>query len=226
MSDSSCQRRPGCPAGDRRQDAVALLAEVADRLAAKPISGVGLDGDGNLRMLRVDRNGLAQIAGASYYSYVVWRDLLAAAVAYEEGDTAPLLRLGAEHISDDAGAADPPSFSDPLYLAVTCHDYPQLWDPSTPIAQRAEVAAARLGGYPVGTFTPFTAQSWTSLEYEGPLACLKWPSPVAGQPPEPAGARYPRVPTLVLNGDLDTITSSSGAKVVAETGSLAPGSSR
>lgn len=212
----ACQRRPGCPASDRREDPVALLGDVYKKLAAKPVSGVGLDGDGNVVVLRVDGNGLAQIAGASYYSYVVWRDLLAAAVAYQEGDTAPLLRLGAEHISEDGGAADPPAFSDPLYLAVTCHDYPQLWDLNTPMAQRAELAAARLGGYPPGTFTPFTAQSWTSLEYEGPLACLKWPSPAAGQPPEPAGARYPKVPTLVLNGDLDTITASSGAKVVAD----------
>jgi pimeloyl-ACP methyl ester carboxylesterase len=212
----TCQRRPGCPAGERREDAIALLSAAARKLAAKPISGVSLDGDGNLRVLRVDEDGLAQIAGASYYSYVVWRDLLAAVVAYEDGDNAPLLRLGAEHIYGDVGAADPPSFSDPLYLAVTCHDYPQLWDPDTPIALRAEEAAARLGGYPVGTFTPFTAEAWTSLEYEGPLACMKWPSPAAGQPPEPAGARYPKVPTLVLNGDLDTITASSGAKVVAE----------
>ncbi len=212
----TCQRRPGCPAGERREDAVALLAETARKLDAKPISGVGLDGDGNLQVLRIDQDGLAQIAGASYYSYVVWRDLLAAAVAYDMGDETPLLRLGAEHIYGDVGEADPPSFSDPLYLAVTCHDYPQLWDPETPIPLRAEEAAARLGGYPVGTFTPFTAEAWTSLEYEGPLACLKWPSPTAGQPPEPANAKYPKVPTLVLNGDLDTITSSSGAKVVAD----------
>ena len=212
----SCQRRPGCPAAERREDAVALLASGGAKARGEADQRIGLDGDGNPRVLRVDQDGLAQIAGASYYSYVVWRDLLAAVVAYEEGDNAPLLRLGAEHIYGDAGAADPPSFSDPLYLAVTCHDYPQLWDPDTPIALRAEEAAARLGGYPLGTFTPFTAEAWTSLEYEGPLACMKWPSPAAGQPPEPANARYPRVPTLVLNGDLDTITASSGARVVAE----------
>lgn len=210
-----CQRRPGCPAAQTREDAVALLQRTARRLSARPVRGFGLDGDGNLRPVTLDDDALAQIAGSSYYSYAVWKDILAAAVALDRGDAVPMLRLGAEHLSFDAGEAVPADFSDPLYLAVTCHDYPQLWSPDTPIAKRAEEVAARLGGYPLGTFTPFTAESWTSYPYEGPLACLRWPSPTGGQSPEPPDAEYPRVPTLVLNGDLDTITASSGAKVVA-----------
>jgi len=211
----TCQRRPGCPAAELHQDAVALLRKTARRLAVRPVRGFGLDADGALRPVTLTDSALAQIAGSSYYSYPVWKDLLAAAVSLDHGDAAPMLRLGAEHLDFDAGEAVPAEFSDPLYLAVTCHDYPQLWDPDTPIALRAEAAAARLRNYPPGTFTPFTAKAWTSYPYEGPLACLRWPSPVAGEPPEPPDAVYARIPTLVLNGDLDTITASSGAKVVA-----------
>ena len=210
-----CQRRPGCPAAQRREDAVALLQKTARRLAANPVRGFGLDGDGHLQPVTLTDSTLAQIAGSSYYSYAVWKDILAAAVSLDEGDPTPMLRLGAEHLGYEAGEAVPTEFSDPLYLAVTCHDYPQLWDPGTPISLRAEQVAARLGGYPPGTFTPFTAKAWTSYPYEGPLACLRWPSSAGGQPPEPADVVYPSVPTLLLNGDLDTITASSGARVVA-----------
>ena len=210
-----CQRRPGCPAAEQHQDAVALLQKTAERLALKPVHGFGIDGDGHLRPVTLTDSALAQIAGSSYYSYAVWKEILAAAVSLDAGDPTPMLRLGAEHLAFEAGEAIPADFSDPLYLAVTCHDYPQLWDPDTPIALRTEEVAARLGGYPPGTFTPFTAKAWTSYPYEGPLACLRWPSAAGGQPPEPADAVYPRVPTLVLNGDLDTITASSGARVVA-----------
>ena len=210
-----CQRRPGCPAAELHQDAVALLQKTARRLAVDPVRGFGLDSDGHLRPVTLTDSALAQIAGSSYYSYPVWKDILAAAVSLDNGDTAPMLRLGAEHLAFEAGEAEPSQFSDPLYLAVTCHDYPQLWDPATPIPLRAEEAAARLDSYPPGTFTPFTAKAWTSYPYEGPLSCLRWPSPAGGEPPEPPGAVYERIPTLVLNGDLDTITASSGAKVVA-----------
>lgn len=210
-----CQRRPGCPAAELHQDAVALLQKTARRLTVRPVRGFGLDSDGALRPVTLTDSTLAQIAGSSYYSYPVWKDILAAAVSLDHGDPTPMFRLAAEHLDYDAGEAVPAEFSDPLYLAVTCHDYPQLWSPDTPIARRAEEAAARLGNYPPGTFTPFTAKAWTSYPYEGPLACLRWPSPVAGEPPEPVDAVYGKVPTLVLNGDLDTITASSGAKIVA-----------
>jgi hypothetical protein len=116
----------------------------------------------------------------------------------------------------DAGGEDPPSFSESLYLAVTCHDYPQLWDPNTPIKDRSKEIDARLADYPDGAFTPFTGKAWTGTDYEGWLACREWPSPVRVVPPDPPGADYPDVPTLVLNGDLDTITTSAQAAVVAD----------
>ncbi|MFN0154647.1 MAG: alpha/beta fold hydrolase [Gaiella sp.] len=211
----TCRRSPGCPAAERREDAVALVGRLARLVRRSAVVGVAPDGDGNRRRMRVDETVLAQVAGSSYYSYPVWRDLLAAAEAALRGDTAPLLRLAAEHVIDDVGIAQPALFSDPTYLAVTCHDYPQLWEPETRVGDRVEEVRARLASYPPGTFAPFSAAAWTGGSYEGPLSCIEWPSPAAGQPPQHEGAAYPDVPTLVLNGDLDTITSSAGARVVA-----------
>lgn len=212
----SCARRPGCPAAQRRTDPVALVARFADRVRARPIVGWAPDYDGALRRVRLDEDVLVQTIGASYYSYPLWRDLLAAIVAAQRGDSRPILRLAAEHRLSTASSA-PASFSEALYLAVVCHDYPQLWSPETPIARRPVEARARVAAYPRGTFTPFSAQAWTGVEIEGALACLRWPTPVAGPPPLPPDAVFPSVPTLVLNGDLDTITASSGARRVART---------
>ena len=214
----SCQRRPGCPAaraarGRGRADRRGCATSSRRSRSA----GSGSTATATCGCCASTQDGLAQIAGASYYSYVVWRDLLAAVVAYEEGDDAPLLRLGAEHIYGDAGAADPPSFSDPLYLAVTCHDYPQLWDPDTPIALRAEEAAARLGGYPAGHVLPVHGRGVDLARVRRPtrLHEVAEPGGEVSRPSRPTRATR-EVPTLVLNGDLDTITASSGAKVVAE----------
>lgn len=210
----TCARRPGCPAREAGVDPVALVARFSTRLGRRPIVGVAPDGDGARTRVRLDRIALAQLVGATYYHYGVWRDLLAAILAAERGDTAPILRLAAETVVVDAGAADPPVFSEALYLAVTCHDYPQLWEPATPVGARPAEIARQLRTYPPGAFAPFDRNAWLAVDYEGPLACLRWPSPT-GDPPVPPGARYPAVATLVLNGDLDTITTSAQAREVA-----------
>ena len=83
------------------------------------------------------------------------------------------------------------------------------------MAQRRAEAASRIAAYPPGHFRPFSASAWTGTDYEGVLACLRWPSPARPDPPDPPGAAYPDVPTLVLNGDLDTITAVVRAAEVA-----------
>lgn len=210
----TCARRPGCPARAQGVDPVALVARFAERVRRRPLTGSAPDGDGVATYVRLNGKAFAQLVGATYYHYGVWRDLPAAIVAAEHGDPAPILRLAAETVVLDGGETDPPSWSEALYLAVICHDYPQLWDPATPIAARPAEAARRLRAYPDGAFSPFPTGAWIGVDYEGPLACLRWPSP-AGVPPVPEGAVYPRVPTLVLNGDLDTITTSAQAREVA-----------
>jgi hypothetical protein len=144
----------------------------------------------------------------------MYRDLLAAIRAFEASDRAPLLRLFAEN-KLDTSASPVRSFSDPDYLAVTCHDYPQLWDPAaSPAARRAQLGSAVAALRPE-QFAPIAPAVWTNLDYEGARACLNWPAPARPDPPVPAGATYPAVPTLVLDGDLDNITTVPQAREVA-----------
>jgi pimeloyl-ACP methyl ester carboxylesterase len=207
----TCSRSPGCPA----RDPVKLVERFAERVRETPILGFGRDGDGVRTAIRLDEDALVQLVSAGYWYPGLWRDLPAAIRAANSGDDAPILRLAAETVVVEAGASAPQLSSEALYLAVICHDYPQLWDPSTPLAERRAEADRRIAAYPEGTFAPFSAEAWTGTDYEGVLACLRWPSPARPDPPDPPGAAYPDVPTLVLNGDLDTITASSGAREVA-----------
>jgi pimeloyl-ACP methyl ester carboxylesterase len=207
----TCERAPGCPA----RDPVKLVARFADRVRAEPIDGFAPDGDGVRTQVHLDEDALVQLVSAGYWYPGLWRDLPGAIKAANRGDNAPILRLAAETVVIEAGASAPQDSSEALYLAVICHDYPQLWDPSTPTAERRAEAQRRIAAYPDGTFAPFGAEAWTGTDYEGVLACLRWPSPARPDPPDPPGAAYPDVPTLVLNGDLDTITASSGAREVA-----------
>jgi pimeloyl-ACP methyl ester carboxylesterase len=211
----ACARRDGCPARRLGVDPVDLVRSFAARLRSRPITGIAPDGDGTPTRVRLDELAFAQVVGSTYYHYAVWRDLLAAIVSARRGDDAPILRLAAETVVVDAGGDDPPTFSEAAYLAVICHDYPQPWDPSTPLDGRAAEAARLIAAYPPGAFWPLSPAAWTGVQYEGVLACLRWPSPADSDTPEPLGAVYPRVPTLVLNGDLDTITTSAQAREVA-----------
>jgi pimeloyl-ACP methyl ester carboxylesterase len=207
----TCSRSVTCPT----LDPVKLVTRFADRVREEPILGTARDGDGTRTSVRLDEEAFVQVVSAGYWYPGLWRDLPAALLAANEGDDAPILRLAAETVTTVAPPEDPPTWSESLYLAVICHDYPQLWDPATPMAERRAEAARRVAAYPEGTFLPFSAAAWVGMDYEGILACLRWPSPRRPDPPDPRRAVYPDVPTLVLNGDLDTITAPSGAAEVA-----------
>jgi pimeloyl-ACP methyl ester carboxylesterase len=208
----ACERRPACPAGGHP---LGLVARLIRRVRAHPISGVAADADGTRLRVTADTDTMAQLLQSGFYYQGVWRDIFAAARSAFAGDNAPLLRLVAETETTDGPNGDPREFTESLYLSVICHDYPELWPAGTPVADRPADVAAALRGYPAGTFAPFTATEWTGLDYEGALACLRWPSPAFSDPPVPAGVRYPDVPTLILNGDLDNITPLADARVVA-----------
>jgi pimeloyl-ACP methyl ester carboxylesterase len=209
----ACGRRPGCPAG--RADPVRIVAGLVARVRRTPIVGTAPDGDGTPTHVRIDEDALVQVLMSGFYDQAVWRDILAAARSSTAGDDRPLLRLAAETLTTDGPNGDPRLWSESLYLAVICHDYPELWRPATPVAARPARVRARLAAYPAGAFAPFSAAAWTGTDYEGVLACLRWPSPARPDPPAPPGATYPDVPTLVLNGDLDNITPLADAAVVA-----------
>lgn len=196
------------------------MATLAERLRQDPVTGTAADADGVMRTVTIDASALSYLAWAASGSATIYRDLDAAIrAALKPGpDLVPLLRLGAENLwVGDAG--DPIEFSEGLYAAVICHDYPQLWDPTSPIGtHRAQYNASvrELRNDDPPAFAPFTDAEWIAQPFNEYDYCLKWPVPTVPDPPKPPGTPFPRVPTLVLTSDLDSNTSPEGARKVAE----------
>jgi pimeloyl-ACP methyl ester carboxylesterase len=211
-----CQRDPGCAA--LGGDVINRLATLADSLRAAPLAGQAFDADGVLRDVEVDAAFLSYIMGVATYGTTVYEELDGAGRAWlEGGDPAPLLRIAAEQ-TDWTEFGVPEEFSSGLYVAVICNDYPQLWNINAPVGQRRaqfDAAVATLRATDPNVFAPFTIDDWLASPWTEYESCIKWPKPDPWVPPVNSPATYPAVPTLVLVGDLDSITSSEGSQIVA-----------
>ena len=209
----ACARRPACAA--KGVDPVAALARLVARVRRKPLVLSGPDGDGVERVIRLDEPALVATVLSGAYTTIVDRDLPAALASLDRGDSRPLARVVAEAQGDLSDPAVPRDYSEALYLAVTCHDYPQMWDLAAPLTLRRAQLRRLRRERPAGAFAPFSAAAWTGIDYEGADACLRWPAPRHPDPVVPVGAVPPAVPTLVLGGDLDTVTPIAEGRVVA-----------
>ena len=197
-----CERSPNCD-----EDALETIGRLATELEARPLRTTGRDADGGRHTVTVDGSALGQMAGDASYYPTIYRDLLAAARAYERGDRAPLTRLAAEDLPF-TGGGPVASYSEGAFAAVACHDFPQVFDLAATRAQRdAQLRAGRAALAP-DAYAPFANDVWLDSLYidQYVTGCLDWPAPEHPDPPAPPGARYPDVPVLVLVGDLDVIT--------------------
>ena len=213
--DLVCERSPACRSLGGRS--MARITALLDRLRRAPVSGYAHDGEGDLVYARADPQELYNIMINGGYSPPTYRDLDAAARALlDDGESLPLLRLSAEATpqSGGGGIEGAEAFSEGLYVAVVCSDYPQLFDLFAPhnvrLAQlRAGIAAEQRTDPKV--YAPFTLGEYLSFtEVEEADLCLDWPVPShhhPTEPPVPPNAIFPRAPTLVLSGEVDTITS-------------------
>ena len=193
------------------------MGRLADVLRADPLVGFARDADGVRRFVRVDPRMLAYLAASAAYGIPVYRELDAAGRAYLAADAAPLLRLAAEQTywGDGGPVRD---WSEGAYVATICNDYPQLWDISSPTETRQaqyERALATLRAEDPEAFAPFTIDDWIGSPWTEYRSCIEWPAPSRYVFPVPEPAAYPAVPTLVLSGDLDSLTSPEGARLVA-----------
>ncbi|MGA2135129.1 MAG: alpha/beta hydrolase [Bryobacteraceae bacterium] len=216
----SCQDLPGTS-----QDRIDALTA---SLRASPFTGKAYDGNGNLRPVAATPTSLAYAIYAGTMGEVIYRDLDAAARAYlSNGDTVPLLRLFAENDLTSAfaqpGGKDT-EYSRGLFAAVSCSDYPQLYDMTVPPSERVtqeQAAIAQENATDPGVFAPFTIDEFRKMSIDVSVLdlCLNWPIPSPLYPPQhsvPPNATFPPVPVLVLSGELDSLTTPAEGKLAAD----------
>ncbi len=135
--------------------------------------------------------------------------------AYLAGDRGPYRRLTAP---GSGGYGSYRSYSRGDELTVSCNDYPMLWDKRSGPTARSRELAARVRRYPQRMFAPFTPREVALESSAGYLECLSWPKPSPlYQPPARRSDPKPTMPTLVISGELDDVTSpAEGAAVVSE----------
>ncbi len=215
----SCRDLPGAS-----QDRIDALAAA---LRAHPFHGQAYDGNGNLRPVAATPTALAYAIYAGTMGEVVYRDLDAAARAYlSRGDSAPLLRLFAENnltSAFDQSGGPARQYSRGLFAAVSCSDYPQIYDMTAAAAVRAvqdQAAIARQEAVNPGIYAPFTIDEFRKMSLDVSVLdlCVNWPVPSAAHPPQhsvPPGATFPSVPVLVLSGELDSLTTPTEGSMAA-----------
>jgi pimeloyl-ACP methyl ester carboxylesterase len=116
-----------------------------------------------------------------------------------------------------AGHGELSEFSYGLEIAVTCNDYPALWDPAAGIAERIRQLSAAVTRLPKDYFAPFGRREYLLSSAAHLTSCLDWPAPPPGglEPPVPAGWRASTAfPTLILAGQVDDVTSVTEARQV------------
>jgi len=197
-------------------DALSIVCERADRC----------HGDAGRRLermaaaLRSTSRGVGPLLDAIAYSgyesptrnYLRVDDAIS---AYLRGNRRPYRRLTR---AGSGGYGSYRYYSRGDELTVSCNDYPMLWDKTaSPAARRRQLHAA-VAAYPRRTFAPFTPAEVALDSSAGYLECLRWPRPNRYyEPPAPAGAPRPKMPTLVISGELDDVTSpAEGAAVAAD----------
>lgn len=217
--DLVCARSPSC--SSLGGTATSRVNQIIDDIRQSPITGNAPDSNGVLQPTSVDTASLLFTIDSAGFGPPIYRDLDAAARAWNDAkDSLPLLRLVAEQYTPSVSL--PVQLSYGLYQAVTCTDYPLLYDMRAPLDVRTQQYARSLAEADrnrPGLFAPFTFEEGiASRLYITPLgSCLPWPIPptdlAPGAPgaPLPPSAQFPAVPTLVLSGDLDSITSITDA---------------
>jgi pimeloyl-ACP methyl ester carboxylesterase len=102
-------------------------------------------------------------------------------------------------------------------LAVSCNDYPMLWDKHSSFHDRHEQLQRAVREHSSAPFARFTAREVALESFSSYRECRRWPHPTdLYEPPAPRGAEAPAVPTLVIAGELDNVTSPYEASKVVE----------
>ncbi len=208
---AACARSPAC--AHLPGETLDRIAQFLQYLRENRFRGVGYDAEGAKRHVDVGPGALGlMLFGGS--GPLVFRDLDPAIRAFfDDGDKAPLLRLAAEEQS----AFDPGpirSFSYGLFAAVSCMDYQQIYNMNHSVhdrlAEMAQAVAQKQAEHP-NIYSPLTIQEFRQIPIDTSVVdlCEQWP---VSDPPYPPGQPIPphtpftQAPTLVINGEFDTLT--------------------
>jgi pimeloyl-ACP methyl ester carboxylesterase len=221
--EDACKRAPSCAAlPGSSMDRIRKLVRF---LQNHPIRGRAPDGEGRVHSVAVTSAMIGQILFDGTNGPINHRELDAAARAwFDDHDAAPLVRLTSENLANEF-PQNPKSYSYGLFAAVSCIDYQQIYDMNSPVAarhaQRDAAITERQKAYPL-TYDPLTFEQFQKVPLDISVLnfCIDWPkapAPYAPGHPIPEGAKFTDAPTLVLNGELDMLTTAAeGAVVTAQ----------
>lgn len=190
---TACHRSPTCPPGAAKR-----LASAARLMRAKGMD-VGLL--------------IAAIAGAAYGPPQSYLEVERGVRAMLAGNLNPWHDL----IKNDTVAhRDRFSYDYPDELVVGCNDYPMIWKRGASESERRAQLERSIRAYDPRAFAPFTPREVALSSDTGYLECLTWPRPTAlREPPVPADAVATEAPVLVVNGELDDLTTPFEGGLVA-----------
>jgi pimeloyl-ACP methyl ester carboxylesterase len=224
--DAVCKRSLAC--SDLPGSSLDRIEKLVESLRANPFTGYAHDGDGKLRRIKADATALVYLMVSNATQSVVYRELDPAARAYlDDGNPAPLLRLLAENyfVSESGGANNYQEYSQATFVAVSCTDYPQIYDMNLGLekrrSQRDQAIADQEQKHPK-VYNPFTIAEFDGIPLDTSVLdlCLSWPPPVVtAYPPGhgvPPHAKFTVAPVLVLSGDLDSLTPALQGKRAAK----------
>jgi pimeloyl-ACP methyl ester carboxylesterase len=208
-----CTRSPTCSSDHPDPDGE--FARLIEAIRNEPLRGRAHDASGNLVLVALDEAALLYLAINETGNFVNTGELLAAGDSLSHGDSAPLLRLGAEASLLVTDYGDPTIYSQGDYFATLCVDTHEPWDWSASIPGRKMQLADAISELPSDHFVPFSNAAGTSLGVSFEKQCLWWQKPTPSSPVTPESPIYPNVPTLVLDGDMDTIVPMEEVQQVA-----------
>lgn len=215
----ACRRSPACRG--HGPGALTALRRVLHQVRRHPWHGVSHDGDGKRMRVTVSPETLVSVAFNATYGPYFYDDLTAALRSALHGDRVPILKLVAEAEGGGTDAGPVRAYSEGLDAAVACHDYPQVYDmtarPKTRLRQYQRALTRRTATRP-NTYGPFTVREYAGSDWQYLDWCTRWPTAPSSnpaRPPHPRGGYYPRVPTLILSGELDSITTPAEGAITA-----------
>ncbi|GDX31541.1 hypothetical protein LBMAG15_04750 [Actinomycetes bacterium] len=212
-----CERTKGC--GDDNTGTMQLLTRLLTKLRKNVVSVRAPGADDKMHNVKLNPQNLNDVAFGGTYGPTTYREFNASLRAALAGDLLPLGRLVAESQAKIVG--EPVSVYSPgLNIAVSCHDYPQLFDMTQSKAIRKsqyDAAVADQIKVDPDVYGPFRIGEYLQSDFGTQPLCLPWPIATRNpwQSPGPPGGNYPDIPTLVLSGELDTITTPAEGAVVA-----------